>query len=249
VAAVQAKNAQGTVYRLCGVVVHRGSTAYEGHYYSFVRDVACAAAATEASVVHAEETATVSAEDLATALRGQRWRRYDDAQVCEVPGERLARETLGGDWDDSDESSSSTSSSGDDGDEGGEEGSGGSGDGDSERGTAAGNREVGHRELTTDDAEAVTAADPDAFSAAVDDQGVVVPVEETCQEPTANSGSDRSACSSKSDDGHSDGSGDESSEADSDSSSSSSSSYDSDDSSDDEGDYASAFMLFYERVE
>jgi hypothetical protein len=107
---------------------------------------------------------------------------------------------------------------------------------------------VGHRELTAEDVEAVTDVNPNAFSAAVDDQGVVVPAEETCQEPTANSGSDRSACSSKSDDGHSDGSGDESSEADSDSSSSSSS-YDGEDSSDDEGEYSSAFMLFYERVE
>jgi hypothetical protein len=222
----QPGQAQNTVYRLCGVVVHRGRTAYEGHYYSIIRDSSSTAATmpgarTGRQEVTEEEGTAVSApsEDLGTALRGQRWRRYDDALVSEVAVQRLARETFGGDW---------PASSGDE-------------DSESEASEAEGKREDRRRGgVGSKDGSDVVGAGAGGML----EPGAACTVAENRQEPAeearVDTGSDPHSAAIPSEDSESEQPANISGP-----------SYDSDDSSseDNDEDYCSAFMLFYERVE
>ena len=69
--------ASSCLYRLSGVIVHKGKTAYEGHYYSFIRD-----------------------RDVATGMEGSEesgsWYRYNDHRVEPATAASMERESLGG---------------------------------------------------------------------------------------------------------------------------------------------------------
>lgn len=95
----------GQLYRLSGVVVHRGHSAYSGHYNSFIRDRLSSATSSS------DNTATVgvsgSPAGLEEALRGEVWHCFDDDRVTRCDVARLVREALGEDWDSSDSSDNS----------------------------------------------------------------------------------------------------------------------------------------------
>jgi hypothetical protein len=80
----------GTRYRLSGVVVHRGRSAYSGHYYSYVRD--------RHTTPGSMDSHLGTAGALEEALRGEVWHCYDDHTVTQCDGSELAREAFGGLW-------------------------------------------------------------------------------------------------------------------------------------------------------
>jgi HAMP domain-containing protein len=80
----------GTLYRLSGVVVHRGRSAYSGHYYSYIRDRHTTPSSMDSHIG--------TAGALEEALRGEVWHCYNDHTVTQCDGSELAREVFGGLW-------------------------------------------------------------------------------------------------------------------------------------------------------
>jgi len=79
------------VYRLHGIVIHRGSH-NSGHYYSYVRERPQDALAVEAGFPRGTSIAADSRQSSDVG----RWIQFDDHRVREVPFEEVRNDALGG---------------------------------------------------------------------------------------------------------------------------------------------------------